>query len=105
MVKIVKNRAISSLLLVVKFVNKAKIGFTLFWSQISLTISLTFFKFQSVPAYSVSGRGTNRQFYCTGVIIYNKLDNSFFVSAERQTFLGFEMTANLPDISPLRKLF
>ena len=29
------------------------------------------------------------------MIIYNKLDNYFFVSAARQTFLGFEMTANL----------
>ena len=68
-------------------------------------ISLTFFKFQSIPAYSVSGqsrtRGTNRQFHCTGVIIYNKLDNYFFVSADRQTFLGFKMTANLRDTSPL----
>ena len=32
----------------------------------------------------------------------NKLDNYFFVSAERQTFLGFKMTANLRDTSPLR---
>ena len=38
---------------------------------------------------------------CTGVIIYNKLDNYFFVSADRQKFLGFEMTANLRDTSPL----
>ena len=35
------------------------------------------------------------------VIIYNKLDNYFFVSADRQTFLGFEMTANLSDTSSL----
>ena len=47
-------------------------------------------------------QGTNREFYCTGVIIYNKLDNYFFVSADRQTFLCFEMTANLRDTSPLR---
>ena len=40
-------------------------------------------------------RGTNRQFYSTGVIIYNKLDNYFVVSTDRQTFLRFEMTANL----------
>ena len=36
------------------------------------------------------------------MIIYNKLDNYFVVSADRQTFLGFEMTANLADTSPLR---
>ena len=47
------------------------------------------------------GRGTNRQFHCTGVTIYNKLDNYFVVSADSQTFLGFEMTANLHDTSPL----
>ena len=46
-------------------------------------------------------RSTNRQFYCTGVIIYNTLHNYFVVSADRQTFLGFEMTANLRDTSPL----
>ena len=48
-------------------------------------------------------RGTNPQFYCTGVIkiIYNKLDDYFFVSADRQTFLGFEMTANLHNTSTL----
>ena len=46
-------------------------------------------------------RVTNRQSYHTGVIIYNKLDNYFFVSADRQTFLGFEMTANLRDTSAL----
>ena len=48
------------------------------------------------PALSLV-RGTNRQFYCTRMIIYNKLDNYFVVSAETQTFLGFEMTANLRD--------
>ena len=53
------------------------------------------------PTLSLA-RGTNRQFYCTGVIIYNKLDNYFFVSADRQTFLGFEMTVNLRDTSPLK---
>ena len=42
-----------------------------------------------------------RKFHCAGVIIYNKLDNYIFVSADRQTFLGFEMTANLRDTSPL----
>ena len=46
-------------------------------------------------------RGTNRQFYCTGVIVYNNLDNYFVVSADRQTFLGFEMTENWRDTSPL----
>ena len=35
------------------------------------------------------------------MIIYNKLDNYFVVSADRQTVLGFEMTANLRDTSPL----
>ena len=35
------------------------------------------------------------------MIIYNKLDNYLVVSADRQTFLGFEMTANLRDTSPL----
>ena len=35
------------------------------------------------------------------MIIYNNLDNYFFASAVRQTFLGFEMTANLRDTSPL----
>ena len=48
-------------------------------------------------------RGTNRQFYCTGVIIYNKTRKLFlFVSAVRQTFLGFKMTSNSRDTSPLR---
>ena len=46
-------------------------------------------------------RGTNRQFYCTGVIIYNKTRQLFFVSVVRQTFLGFEMTSNFRDTSPL----
>ena len=36
------------------------------------------------------------------MIIYNKLDNYFVVSADRQTFLGFEMTANLRNTSPLK---
>ena len=31
-----------------------------------------------------------------------ELDNYFVVSADRQTILGFEMTANLRDTSPLR---
>ena len=35
------------------------------------------------------------------VIVYNKVDNFFVVSADRETFLGFEMTANLRDTSPL----
>ena len=39
--------------------------------------------------------------YWTRVIIYNKLDNYFVVSADRQTFLRFEMMANLSDTSPL----
>ena len=32
--------------------------------------------------------------------MYNKLDNYFVVSADRQTFFGFEITANLRDTSP-----
>ena len=37
------------------------------------------------------------------MIIFNKLDNYFVVSADSQTFLGFEiMTANFCDTSPLR---
>ena len=36
------------------------------------------------------------------MIIFNKLDNYFAVSADSQTFLGFEMTANFRDTSPLR---
>ena len=35
------------------------------------------------------------------MIIFNKLDNYFVVSANSQTFLGFEMTANFRDTSPL----
>ena len=34
-------------------------------------------------------------------MVYNKLDSYFVVFADRQTFLGFEMTANLRDTSPL----
>ena len=36
------------------------------------------------------------------MIIFNKLGNYFVVSADSQTFLGFEMTANFRDTSPLR---
>ena len=36
------------------------------------------------------------------MIIFNKLDNYFVVSADSQTFLGFEMTANFRDTSPLK---
>ena len=35
------------------------------------------------------------------MIIYNKIDYYLFVSADRQIFLGFEMTGNLRDTSPL----
>ena len=75
-----------------------------FWKQKGenlKNISLPFFKFNSNRPTLSLARGTNRQFYCTGVIIYNKLDNYFVVSADRQTFLGFEMTANFRDTSPL----
>ena len=33
--------------------------------------------------------------------IYSKLDNYFIVFVDRQIFLGFEMTENLRDTSPL----
>ena len=72
-----------------------------FWKQKRKNlknISLTFNPYR--PTLSLA-RGANRQFYCTGVIVYNKLDNNFDVSADRQTFLGFEMTANLRDTSPI----
>ena len=73
-----------------------------FWKQKCenlKNISLIFFKFQSILTSTLSlARGTNQQFYCTGVIVYNKLDNYFVVSADRQTFLGFEMIANLHDM-------
>ena len=36
------------------------------------------------------------------MIIFNILDNYFVVSADSQTFLGFEMTANFRDTSPLK---
>ena len=39
------------------------------------------------------------------MIIYNKLDNYFIVSAERQKILVFEMTATLRDTSPLTMAF
>ena len=64
-------------------------------------IALHFSSFNPCRPTLSLARGTNRQFYCTGVIIYNKLDNCFVVSADRQTFLGFEMTANLRGTSPL----
>ena len=54
------------------------------------------------PTLSLA-RGTNRQFYCTGVMSYNKLDNYFFVSSDRQAFLGFKMTANLSNDISLRE--
>ena len=38
------------------------------------------------------------------MIIHNKLDNYFVVSADKQAFLGFEMTANLRDTSPSRRI-
>ena len=36
------------------------------------------------------------------MIIYNKRDNYFVVSADRQTFLAFEMTVHLRDAHPLK---
>ena len=74
-----------------------------FWKQKCgnlKNISLTFFNLYQ-PTLSLA-RGTNRQFYCIGVIIYNKRDKYFVVSADRQTFLGFEMTVHLHDASPLK---
>ena len=36
------------------------------------------------------------------MILNNRLDNYFFVSVDRQTFLGFEMTSHLHDtLDPL----
>ena len=75
-----------------------------FWKQNCenlKNISLTFFKFQSIPAYSVSGQRYYSTVLLHWVIIYNKLHNYFFVSADRQTFWGFEMTTNLRDTFPL----
>ena len=77
-----------------------------FWKQKCKNlknISLTFSSFNPYRPTLSLVRGTNPQFYCTGVIVYNKLDNFFFVSADRQTFLDFEMAANLHDTSPLNK--
>ena len=75
-----------------------------FWKQKCANlknISLMFSSFNpNRPTLSLA-KGTNRQLYCTGVIIHNKLDNYIFVSSDRQTFLGCEMTANLRDTSPL----
>ena len=78
-----------------------------FWKQKCenlKNISLTFLNFNPYRPTLSLARGTNRQFYCTGVIIYNIYiyGNYFFVSADRQTFLGVEMTANLRDTSPFR---
>ena len=67
-----------------------------FWKNVRLCFS----SFNPYRPTLRLARGTNRQFYCTGVIVYNKLDNYFFVSADRETFLGFEMAANLHDTSP-----
>ena len=47
-------------------------------------------------------RGTNQQFYRTGVIIYDKTRQLAFASVDRQTFSGFEVTSNLRDTSRLR---
>ena len=76
-----------------------------FWKQKCenlKTISLTVFKLQSAfrPTLSLA-RGSNRQFYCTGAIIYKARQFICFVSVERQTFLAFEMTSNSRDTSPL----
>ena len=66
-----------------------------FWKQkcenLKMLALLSFHPFQP----------SDRQFYCTGVIIYTKLDNYInFVSVDRQTFLGFEMISNSDDGSP-----
>ena len=55
------------------------------------------------PTLSLA-RGTNRQCYCAGVIIYNKTRQLFFVSLVRQTFLGFEMTSDFRDVRHLNQL-
>ena len=74
-----------------------------FWKQKCKNmknVSLTFFFSSSNPFRPTLSlaRGTNRQFYCTEVIICNKTKH-FLVSVDRQTFLGFEMTSNSRDTS------
>ena len=49
-------------------------------------------------------RGTNRQFYCTGVMIFNKTRQFFLFLLTDKHFLGSEMTSNSCDTSPLRKV-
>ena len=85
-----------------------------FWKQKCenlKNVSLTFFKFKSIPTYSVSGQRHQSTVLLHwgeggggggGLII--KLDNYTFVSVDRQTFLGFEMTSNSRDTSPLKGL-
>ena len=77
-------------------------------------VSLTFFKFKSIPIHTVSNerhfnaflcilRHFNRQFYCTVVIIYDKTSVTvfFFVSVDKQRFWGLEVTSPSRDTSPL----
>ena len=76
-----------------------------FWKQKCenlKNVSLTFFKFNPFRPTLSLARGNNQQFYCTGIIIYNKTRQQVFVSIDRQTFLGFEMTSNSRDTSPLK---
>ena len=54
------------------------------------------------PTQSLT-RGINQQFDCTGVIIYDKTRQLFFVSVDKQRFWGFEMTASLRDTSLLSR--
>ena len=63
-------------------------------------LSLTFFN-PFRPTLSLA-RGTNRRFSLTGVISITRLDNYYFVSVDRKTFWGFEMTSNSLNTSPLR---
>ena len=41
------------------------------------------------PTLSLA-KGTNRQFYCTGMISYNKTRQLFFVFVDRKTLLGLK---------------
>ena len=45
-------------------------------------------------------RGTNRQFYYTGVISITKLEKKLFLLTDKH-FWGFEKTSNSRDTSPL----
>ena len=75
-----------------------------FWKQKCenlKNVSLTFFKFKSICLWP---EALIDSFIALGEKFITKLDNYIFVSVDRQTFLGFEMTSNSRDTSPLRGL-